>query len=682
MTDFFEHQRRARKKSQRVLVVFFLLMLFLLYVFNIAVYWIVGGMTENSYPTYSTTAYKYQTDVVPPSSLPEAKSILDLREQPVTRTASEFLQKIFFIHPHTAHMQWAIIGLFLLLFMGGFLFKIFQYYSYPRAVVQSMVYREVFYHSNVSEAERRLLNIVEEMCISAGIPVVKTYLLTNEHSINAFTAGYDLRTAHIVVTQGALDHLNRDEMQAVIAHEVGHITSADVSVNTLLLSCIFSMTIIMTTGIRILRSSSRSSSSSSSNRRGGGGAGQILLIAVLLVCIGALGAYCGRALQSMFSRKREFLADSLAVQFTRNPSALASALAKIRDQIFVKMNHFQAANISHMCFVSSAHQGLFGVFATHPPIEDRIAVLDKEYLGVHPETEKLFTKKETPKVEKKKNTIHIPFDHLGPQVTAQRVVADSSLLFDPYLSYREAERLLGSLRKQPEVEHALHTLEDFKYPVWGLFISHDEVIKTKQIAVLRKHYGQDFSEKKLNDSILPDEECVELVNSVVFIALARAQSLDKEAKGVFLASLQELMMADEVIEPFEHLIYCCFMANNLLEKEVSRIQLEHLRSLLFLCVKLNKTSEQHELQIYQQALEKYMGVKQESVTPPKSIELGDTTLLLRQLRTKSLQTRREVLLAVRSALFSDGKITLREYEAYRAISLALDIPAPLVANPF
>lgn len=659
MTNFFEHQRIARQKSRRVLLVFALFMFFLLYVFNYFVY-LIFGMSHWVNSDSSSVQYAVYSSPIE------------------TSTDYNYLQKLLWIHPETAQIQWWIMGFFLLLFLGGFMFRLLQYQMRPEAVVQSMVFKQVFFHSNITEPEVRLLNIVEEMSISAGIPIVKTFVLPKEQSINAFTAGHDLRTAHIVVTQGALEQLSRDEMQAVIAHEIGHIVSADVRVNALLLSCIFSMTFIMNAGLRVIRHSGRANSSSNS-RSGGGGAGQVMLLALVLICIGALGAFCGRILQSMFSRRREFLADSLAAQFTRNPSALASALAKIRDYQYITFNNFMAADISHMCFVSSIHRGFLTLFATHPPVDDRIKVLDPQFLDVHPEAKEHFKKDSEDQKSKrsKKKSIDVIHPLYGASLAAQRVGAVDG--FDPYLSFLDAEKQMGRL-KNTELDKVLHEPQDFKYAVWAFFIAKDEAVYNKQLQIFNKHYGDGFSEAKLKAARLNDEAAVDLANSIFSIALSRVRVLSAPDKERFLTTLQEIIHADGEVCPFEHITYACFMAQNLTTSKELRIQLEQVRGLLFLCAELNESSEQNGVgrvqEAYQKALSRYLGSSHSSLGEPRALEIGETASLLCQLRAKSLQNRQEILFAIRIALWADGKVSFKEFEAFRALAIALDIPAP------
>jgi Zn-dependent protease with chaperone function len=218
--------------------------------------------------------------------------------------------------------------------------------------------------------EKRLLNVIEEMSIAAGVPVPQVYLLDKESGINAFAAGYTPSDAAIAVTRGCLEQLNRGELQGVIAHEYSHILNGDMRLNIRLIGFLFGIVVIANIGQAILRGSRRSRS-----RKGGG---QVMLVALALVVIGYIGLLFGRMIQAAVSRQREFLADASAVQFTRNPVGIANALKKIGG--FTKSSRIDSPNapeVSHM-FFSLAVQSFF---STHPPLGERIRRIEPGFKG-------------------------------------------------------------------------------------------------------------------------------------------------------------------------------------------------------------------------------------------------------------------------------------------------------------
>ncbi len=225
-------------------------------------------------------------------------------------------------------------------------------------------------------AERRLLNVVEEMAIASGIPVPLAYILDKEKGINAFAAGLSINDAAIAVTQGALDRLSRDELQGVIAHEFSHLLNGDMRLNIQLIGIIYGILIIGIIGGEILENHRISSKSI------------VLFIGgALLTTIGYIGTFAGRLIQSAVSREKEFLADASAVQFTRNPLGLACALKKIGGYIYgSQITPATAKQASHLFFGESYINILFPDFlATHPPLITRIRLLDPTFDGTFPD---------------------------------------------------------------------------------------------------------------------------------------------------------------------------------------------------------------------------------------------------------------------------------------------------------
>lgn len=216
--------------------------------------------------------------------------------------------------------------------------------------------------------ERQLLNIVEEMAIASGISPPPVYLIPDP-SINAFAAGSKINSAVIGITQGSIDNFSREEMQGVIAHEFSHIIHGDMSLNMRLTGIIHGIMLLSILGYFILRASIFSSFAS---RRRDGAALALPLIGLALTALGFIGAFFGKWIRAAVSRQREFLADASAVQFTRNPNGIGSALQKIG----VKTGLLSSPNTmeyAHMFFAEGLRQKFLAIMSTHPPLEERIA---------------------------------------------------------------------------------------------------------------------------------------------------------------------------------------------------------------------------------------------------------------------------------------------------------------------
>jgi Zn-dependent protease with chaperone function len=218
--------------------------------------------------------------------------------------------------------------------------------------------------------QRRLLNVVEEMAIAAGVPMPEVYLLEQESGINAFAAGHNSSNAAIGVTRGTLTTLNRAELQGVIAHEFSHILNGDMRLNLRLMGLLFGLLVIALIGRTVLRGATRLRG----DRKGG--AMIVVLIALAVLIIGYVGLFFGRLIQAAVSRSRESLADASAVQFTRDPSGLRGALVKIgASSAGSRVGNPEVEEVAHMLFAP----GMSRLFATHPPLLERLKAIDPRF---------------------------------------------------------------------------------------------------------------------------------------------------------------------------------------------------------------------------------------------------------------------------------------------------------------
>ena len=224
-----------------------------------------------------------------------------------------------------------------------------------------------------------LMNINKEMALASGVPVPNLYLIEDE-GVNAFAAGYTPLNSVIGVTSGAINSLNREELQGVIAHEYSHILNGDVKINLRFAGILFGLTVVYYIGEFLLRLFSRGSRRRSSKKEGGGIAGIVIIIAIAFFVIGLIGRLFANIIGSLVSKQREFLADASAVQFTRNPNGIANALNKIRSGFGSEVSSASSSKFSHMFFgIPSKSSGFSAVFGTHPPLKDRIKRIDPNF---------------------------------------------------------------------------------------------------------------------------------------------------------------------------------------------------------------------------------------------------------------------------------------------------------------
>lgn len=274
--------------------------------------------------------------------------------------------------------------------------------SSGRSVAEKLGGRRLNSNKNNNPAERRLLNVVEEIAIASGMPVPPVYVLDQDKGINAFAAGATQNDAVIGVTRGALKYLTRDELQAVIGHEFSHILNGDVRLNMRMAQLLFGLMFMAELGALIWRgiksifsstseggggggghsSGGRSSGGSrrSSSSSSGGGAGAIVLVILAIIIIslifGCISKFFGLIVQAAVCRQREYLADASSVQFTRT-TALASALKKIGALGPGKDMARTSSSYSQFFFAPIKRD----LFSAHPPLASRIRRIDPSWDG-------------------------------------------------------------------------------------------------------------------------------------------------------------------------------------------------------------------------------------------------------------------------------------------------------------
>jgi Zn-dependent protease with chaperone function len=318
--NFFEHQAAARRASRRLVMLFALAVIGIVLAVDFAAYVVFGGG----------------------------------RGQPDTGGA---------LLAFTTLATLAIIGL-------GSLYRIASLRGGGEPV--ALQFGGVPVPENTTDPNlRRLRNIVEEIAIASGVPVPKIYVLEQETAINAFAAGYSPSDAVVAVTRGALDRLNRDELQGVIAHEFSHILNGDMRLNIRLMGILFGILMLAIIGRKVLQFGGRG--------RDSRGAAAILFAALIAMIVGYIGLFFARMIKAGVSRTRESLADASAVQFTRQTQGLAGALKKIAGIAEgSKLNdRADAEEASHMLFGDGV--GFSGLFATHPPLLQRIQALEPQF---------------------------------------------------------------------------------------------------------------------------------------------------------------------------------------------------------------------------------------------------------------------------------------------------------------
>lgn len=228
------------------------------------------------------------------------------------------------------------------------------------------------------ERKRELINVVEEMAIASGLPKPAVYVIPDEDP-NAFATGRDPAHASIAVTEGLIRHLNREELQGVIAHEMSHIRNFDIRLMTMVAAMAGAIVLLADWSTRLLRFGGTGRKGRSGGKNSGGGP-MILFILVIWLLTVILAPLLTQLLAMCVSRKREYLADASAAELTRNPLGLAKALQKLES--FKAPTASVKRGVAHLCIVDplgfsvNEREGVIAeTLATHPPLAKRVAAL-------------------------------------------------------------------------------------------------------------------------------------------------------------------------------------------------------------------------------------------------------------------------------------------------------------------
>ncbi|MFA6524753.1 MAG: M48 family metallopeptidase [Patescibacteria group bacterium] len=243
--------------------------------------------------------------------------------------------------------------------------SMYGYYSGDKVALWTSGARQI-----TSEENPYVYRMVENLSITAGIPVPKVHIITDS-TINAFATGRDPEHASIAVTTGAVEKLENEELEGVLAHELSHIKNYDIRLMTLVIICVGIIALLSNWFFRISFFGGRKSS------REGGGQIQLVIMVIGIILL-IFAPIIAQLIKLAVSRKREFLADASGALLTRYPAGLANALEKIENQNVEPM--LRANNSTAHLFISNpfgqrARKGLAKLFLTHPPIEERVTAL-------------------------------------------------------------------------------------------------------------------------------------------------------------------------------------------------------------------------------------------------------------------------------------------------------------------
>lgn len=580
-------------------------------------------------------------------------------------------------------IDWTIffaIGFGVVTLIGlGSLYKIKSLSGGGDKIAQQMNGEIVF--SDSSDFKRkRLHNIVEEMAIASGVPVPSVYIIRGS-GINAFAAGHSYSDAVIGVSSGALEQLTRDELQGVIAHEFSHILNGDMRINIRLIGVLHGILLIGLIGSYLLRFSPRSR-----NSKGSGG---FVVMGIGLVIVGYSGTFFGNLIKAAVNRQREYLADSAAVQFTRNPGGIAGALIRIgstKNGSLIKQAGVE--EISHALF----SQGLTSLFATHPPLKKRIKRILPTWDGTFtpltatPRPEKDTKSKQTPKEPFSKKDIGMVAAAGAAVIHGRKIVGQVGRLTQDNIT--SARQFIDTLPEK--LTQAVHTPYGAQALLFSIVLDREENERRKQLLYLEATldhgtYNEVTGLTTLVASLKSGQRL-----PVVDLALPSLRQLSSNQYQIFKEILMALIAADKKMSFFEwvlqkvvihHLDGTFSNSARTITKEPS-IRRAGEAGAILLSVFLNnmKQGGLSRQEVVDEIILNTRWLETNKLHNTEKISLKELDVALDDLVGLKPRFKKMLLEACATVVMADNQVSTQETELLRAIASSLNCPMPMTIS--
>lgn len=655
--NFFRAQENARRSTGFLLLLFTLAVVALIAAANLMVMSAFFFTNDSKHAAVSTSA----------SNGPAGTSL-----QPTSYSA--FLETF----------DWSVFGVVSLIVVGvvavGTFYKLLLLREGGMGVA-TMLGGRLVSHETRDPSEKRLINVVEEMAIAAGIPVPMVYVLDHEAGLNAFAAGFTSGDAVIGVTKGLLTRLTRDELQGVIAHEFSHIFNGDMRLNMRLIGVLHGILVIGLIGEFILRSMRYSS-----GRRDGAGAAMALGVGLLIIGYG--GTFFGKMIKAAVSRQREYLADASAVQYTRNPGGIANALKVIGGaSTGSTLMHPRASQLSHAYFAGGVPTIINFLFGTHPPLADRIRTLEPHWNGEFIARLPNSTKDEPDGNSPPNKSAQDPLKR-GVATTAIAAAIIERVGQIGIENFGYAHGQLSAIPSQ--LVEAAHEPFGARALLYMLLLDENETIRAKQVAYLKANSEIELFE--FLQRILPFKSQLDLSLRLPLIDLAvpALRQLSQEQRKRFQSKLRHLMEADRNIDLFEwcleklvqHHLDDASPEGRAMKRGAQSRGLMSMADRCELVVSVLAHASQideRSAQVGFDAAMSVLGWPSTKLVPKEALKLSEFESAMQALaQTKPLQ-KPLLLKALTATALSDGKLDPREIELLRAFSAILNCPIPPLA---
>ena len=531
---------------------------------------------------------------------------------------------------------------------------------------------------------RRLRNVVEEIALASGIPVPEIYVLEQESGINAFAAGFTPADAAIAVTRGTLEKLSRSELQGVIAHEFSHIFNGDMRLNIRLMGSLFGILMLTLIGRRVLYSARYMGRSRDNNGV------PIIIIAITLTMVGYIGLFFGRWIKSAVSRQREYLADASAVQFTRDPGGISGALKKIAIYGDASYLNVESEEIGHMLFGSGQKMNLF---ATHPPLNDRISRIDPSFTPAELTDLSRRIKRQQDSESKRQ----VKLAEAEAKTSERKASAGSGgAIFDAgrfmdQIGNPQWERLIMAAALTasiPEaVKSAAHSADWAPEVLFYTLLDRNPEIQDQQMLIIAQRMGSDSDARVRSLLGAEDELRPEQRLPLMEVALPSLKRHPPEFVQKLLKTVDELIHADGRVDVFEYLLarvvsqYLWEAMNPQSVRYSGRKTLKALRPEAAIVIAILARHGHESDADAQDAYSKGLSVFESANVPSMPAtdnwieSLDDSLAKLDSLRLKD----KEVLVrSLIETVTADGHLVAEELELLRAVCAMLHVPVPII----
>ena len=631
--NFFQHQQQARTSTRKLVVLFGLAVLSLVVMTNLLVMFAFG--------------------------------FLDSEMQTTAGLAMV--------------IDWQLIGAVSIVVLSvifvGSVYKISSLSSGGTAVAE-MLGGKLLSHGGNDPDKQKVLNVVEEMAIASGTPVPPVYLM-EEAGINAFAAGFTPSDAVIGVTRGTIETLDREQLQGVIAHEFSHIHNGDMRLNIRLIGILHGILVLGIIGYFMMRSGAHS------RKNGAGVAG----LGLGLMVIGYAGTFFGNMIKAAVSRQREFLADASAVQFTRNPDGISGALINIgASEYGSTIENPEASEISHCLFSAGMSSFYSGLFATHPPLEERIKRVKPSWDGV------FVANKPKPKADvvddKAKSDLDDKKRNIG--VAAAVILAGAEQLSQT--GQAEQVHLQAAIKLLDDLPSAFAKAVREPYGaravIYTLLIDDSDVdIYRRQLSHIKYNADSGVPQQVTKLLDIREQLTTEMRLPLIELALPSLRQLSVPQYELFKSIVERLIEIDGRISfsewilkklVFHHLDRVFDKASAGTRQYVSKSKVVNEISLLLSVMAQIDTQNNLTNQQAFDAAKEYMVGIEVSLVSEDDINFVKLEAALSKLNHLVPLDKSELLEACAATLTADGKVSIKEAELYRAISEVLDCPAPLL----